>query len=268
MKPLFAESTWPSVRDALRSGRKAVAILPCGATEAHGPHLPLNTDVIISETMAAHAVAALEQLGYAIAVLPSLAYMPAGFAAAFPGTISVSGEAAKALVLDIAVSLKAQGFACLALANSHFDPANVAMLRAAADEIRARGMPVAFPDFTRRKLAQALTEEFRSGACHAGQYETSLLMAARPELVNETARSQLDDNPASLTHAFAKGARSFSEAGGPEAYFGYPRSASAAEGRESFNILAAALVDAIVEAFSRSKNWGDRAGPPRPPGEY
>ena len=249
MTPIFAENTWPSVRDALRSGRKTVAILPCGATEAHGPHLPLNTDVIISETMAAHAVTALEQRGYAVAILPPLAYMPAGYAAAFPGTITVSAAAAKALVIDIAMNLKAQGFACIAFANSHFDPANVAMLREAADEIRAHGLLVAFPDFTRRKLAQALTEEFRSGACHAGQYETSLIMASRPELVNEAVRRQLHDNAASLTDAFARGARSFLEAGGPDAYFGYPRNASAAEGLESFGILAASLVDAIVKAI-------------------
>ncbi len=250
MKPAFAENTWLSVRDALQSGRRAVAILPCGATEAHGPHLPLNTDVIISETMAAYALPALAQLGYAAAVLPSLAYMPTNFAAAFSGTITVSAEAAKALLLDIAMSLKAQGFACLALANSHFDPANVAMLREAADDIRGRGLPVAFPDFTRRKLAQALTEEFRSGACHAGQYETSLVMAARPDLVNEAARLQSIDNPASLTEAFAQGARNFLEAGGPEAYFGYPRNASMAEGLESFRILAAKLVESIVEAIT------------------
>jgi creatinine amidohydrolase len=250
MNPLFAENNSPSVRDALRRGRRTVAILPCGATEAHGPHLPLNTDVIISETMAAAAVPALEQRGYAIAILPPLAYMPAGFAAAFAGTITVSEATAMALVLDIAMNVKRLGFACLALANSHFDPANVAMLRAAADEIRGFGLPVAFPDFTRRKLAQTLTEEFRSGACHAGQYETSLVMAARPDLVDEAARLRLDDNPASLTEAFAKGARSFSEAGGPDAYFGYPRQASAAEGFESFKILAARLVDAIAEAVA------------------
>ena len=248
MKPIFAENAWPSVRDTLRSGRKVVAILPCGATEAHGPHLPLNTDVIISEAMAAAAVSALEQRGYLTAVLPPLAYMPALYAAAFPGTITVSAEAAKALLLDIAMSVQAQGFACLALANSHFDPANVAMLRAAAEEIRGRGLPVAFPDFTRRKLAQTLTEEFQSGACHAGQYETSLIMAARPELVDEAARRQLDNNPASLTEAFAQGARNFSEAGGPDAYFGYPRNATDAEGLESIRILAAQLVVAIAEA--------------------
>jgi creatinine amidohydrolase len=248
MKPAFAENAWVAVRDALQSGKKAIAILPCGATEAHGPHLPLNTDIIISETMAARALPLLEQRGYAAAILPALAYMPAGYAEAFPGTVTVSAATAKALMLDIAMSLKTQGFACLALANSHFDPANVAMLREAAEDIRARGLPVAFPDFTRRKLAQTLTAEFQSGACHAGQYETSLVMAARPDLVDETGRLKLKDNPASLTDAFAKGARTFDEAGGPDAYFGFPRNASTAEGEESYRVMASALVDAIAEA--------------------
>ena len=250
MKPAFAENAWTAVRDALQSGKKAVAILPCGATEAHGPHLPLNTDVIISETMAARALPLLEQRGYAAAILPALAYMPAEYAQAFPGTVTVRAATAKALMIDIAMSLKAQGFVCLALANSHFDPANVAMLREAADDIRGRGLPVAFPDFTRRKLARTLTEEFQSGACHAGQYETSLIMAARPDLVDETGRLKLRDNPASLTDAFAKGARSFAEAGGPDAYFGFPRNASAAEGDESFKVIASALADTIAEAAS------------------
>jgi creatinine amidohydrolase len=246
----FAEQAWPSIRAALQSGKPVVAILPCGATEAHGPHLPLNTDVIISEGMSRRALKILGAQSIAAMILPPLAYMPAGYAEAFSGTIHVSVATAKALLLDIAASLKAQDFACLALANSHFDPANVAMLREAADEIRARGLRVAFPDFTRRKLAQTLTEEFQSGACHAGQFETSLVMAAQPDLVNNAARARLADNPSSLTEAFAKGARTFADAGGPQAYFGFPRHASAAEGEQSFAIMAEGLATAIKEALS------------------
>ncbi|HTQ15497.1 MAG TPA: creatininase family protein [Rhizomicrobium sp.] len=250
MRPDFAQNAWTDIRDALASGRTAVAILPCGATEAHGPHLPLETDVIISAGMAARARALLEGRGYAAFVLPALAYMPAEYAAAFPGTMTVAPATARALLLDIARGLKAQGFACLALANSHFDPANVAVLREASAEIREIGLAVAFPDFTRRKLAQTLTEEFRSGACHAGQFETSLVLAACPELVDQAAGRALADNPSSLTDAFSRGARTFAEAGGPEAYFGYPRAASAQEGDESFRIMAEAIAAAVVEALA------------------
>ncbi|MCC6464291.1 MAG: creatininase family protein [Planctomycetes bacterium] len=251
MNPVFANNNWPAVRDALADKRHpVVALLPCGATEAHGPHLPLCTDVIISEGMASYALPVLEDAGFTAVVLPSLAYAPAAYAAAFPGTISIQPATAKLLLLDVARSLKAQGVACLAIANSHFDPANVAMLREAADEIRALGLPVAFPDFTRRKLAQLLTQEFQSGACHAGQYESSLVLASRPELVDEGARHRLPDNHASLTEAFSRGASTFAEAGGPEAYFGAPRAASPEEGVESYEVLAGALVAAVTDALS------------------
>jgi creatinine amidohydrolase len=249
MKPAFADNAWPAIRAALKAGKPVVAILPCGATEAHGPHLPLNTDVIISEGMAAQVQSELSAQGIAAVVLPPLAYMPAGYAEAFSGTVNVSAATARALLLEIAASLKAQGFACLALANSHFDPDNVAMLREVAEEIRARGLRVAFPDFTRRKLAQTLTAEFQSGACHAGQFETSLVMAARPDLLDDAQRLNLADNPASLIEAFTKGARTFAEAGGPLAYFGSPRRASAEEGRESFRVMAAALAKAVKEVL-------------------
>jgi creatinine amidohydrolase len=247
--PTLAHNTWPQIKSALANGRPVVAILPCGATEAHGRHLPLNTDNIISEGMANYALPALDEAGIEGLVLPTIAYAPADYAAGFAGTISVSATAAKAVILDVARALKAQGFACLAIANSHFDPANVAMLREAADEIRALGLPVAFADFTRRNLAQTLTDEFKSGACHAGQFETSLVMASRPELVDEGERDASSDNPSSLTAAFAKGAKTFEQAGGPEAYFGYPRKASTEEGVESYERMAGALVAAIAEAL-------------------
>jgi len=249
MKTAFADNAWIAVDAALKSGKPVVAVLPCGATEAHGPHLPLNTDVLISEGMAEHALPLLAARGYAATVLPPLAYAPANYAEAFAGTITIGAATAKALLLDIAGNLKRQGFACLALANSHFDPANVAMLRDAAGAIAALGLPVAFPDFTRRKLAQTLTAEFQSGACHAGQYETSLVLAARPDLVDDAARRVLADNPASLTEAFGKGAKTFHEAGGPDAYFGFPRNATVEEGVASFRIMAGALVAAVDEAL-------------------
>lgn len=241
---------WTAVRDALGGGAPVVAILPLGAVEAHGPHLPLSTDGVISQGMADRAAAALEGRGVRAYVLPTLDYAPAGYASDFAGTISISANAARAVLIDIAQSLKAQGFACIAFANSHFDPANVAMLRDVAARIAATGLPVAFPDFTRRALAATLTDEFQSGACHAGQFETSLVLADRPELVEVAASAALADNPSSLVDAFARGATSFDEAGGPDAYFGSPRRATSAEGEESSAIMAGALVTAIEEALA------------------
>lgn len=246
----LAEQSWTKVRALLDGDRPVIAILPCGATEAHGPHLPLNCDVIISEGMAARAVPLLVARGFAALLLPPLAYAPADCAAAFAGTLSISVDAARSVILDIAAGLKAQGFACLALANSHFDPANVAMLRAVTSVVKESGLRVAFPDFTRRALAARLTPEFVSGACHAGQYETSLVMADEPALVDEAARCMLADNPSSLVTAFASGATNFTEAGGPQAYFGSPAGATAAEGHASYAVMAESLAEAVAAAMA------------------
>jgi creatinine amidohydrolase len=245
----MGDGPWTAVRDALASGTPVAAILPLGAVEAHGPHLPLITDVVISDGIAARAAAMLERQGMRAFVLPALAYAPAGYASEFAGTISIGAATARAVLIDIARSLKDQGFVCLAFANSHFDPANVTMLREAAAEIAALGLPVAFPDFTRRALAATLTEEFQSGACHAGQFETSLVLADRPELVDAAAGQALADNPSSLVAAFAQGAKTFAEAGGPEAYFGSPSQASAAEGEQSYDVMAAALAEAVLASL-------------------
>jgi creatinine amidohydrolase len=191
----------------------------------------------------------LEAEGIPAFVLPPLAYAPAGYASEFAGTISIGAAAAKVVLLDIAQSLKGQGFACLGFANSHFDPANVAMLREAAAETAALGLPVAFPDFTRRALAVTLTEEFQSGACHAGQFETSLVLADRPDLVDAAAGQALSDNPSSLVAAFARGATTFAEAGGPDAYFGSPAQASATEGEQSYDVMAAALAETVLASL-------------------
>jgi creatinine amidohydrolase len=246
----LGELPWTLVKAAVDSGRPVIGILPLGAVEAHGPHLPLNTDVIISEGMARRAADLLRRRGTEAFTLPALAYAPAHYASEFAGTISIGEATARALILDIARSLKAQGFACLALANSHFDPANVAMLRNLAPESSAIGLPIAFPDFTRRALAAELTEEFVSGACHAGQFETSLVLADRPDLVDDAARAALRDNPASLVTAFAAGATTFTEAGGPQAYFGAPARATAQEGAETSAIMAEALARSVIEAIA------------------
>lgn len=246
----LANARWPDVKAALESGKPVVAILPCGATEAHGPHLPLGTDVIISEGIAAFGLPKLEEKGVSAFVLPSLAYAPAEYAAGFSGTISISMDAASAVITDIARSLKKQGFRLLALVNSHFDPANVAVLRDVAESIpRDVGLAVVFPDFTRRKMAEQLTPEFQSGACHAGQFEGSLVLASRPELVDDDARMQLPDNPTSLVAAFGKGAKTFEEAGGPLAYFGSPKGASSEEGVATYEKMSELLVSAIAAAL-------------------
>lgn len=91
-----------------------------------------------------------------------------------------------------------------------------------------------------------MTEEFQSGACHAGQYESSVILAQCPELVRNEIRRSLAPNPASLSQAIREGKHTFDEAGGPRAYFGNPAQASTEEGRRVIDILGGILEDAVV----------------------
>ena len=242
--PTLAAMTWEEARDAVRAG--AVAVLPVGAVEAHGPHLPLETDVLIAGAMARAGAARLAARGVHAVVLPPLAYTAAGFAGGFAGTISLRPETVTATVVDIASSLARHGFGILAIANAHLDPAHLASLDAAAALIRQDvGLAVVFPNLATRPWALRLSHEFQSGACHAGQFETSIVLAERPDLVREAAMAALPANPASLSRAIRDGKRSFEEAGGARAYFGYPAQATAAEGRATIEALGAILDDAV-----------------------
>ncbi len=247
----LADLTWKDLA-ALDLGR-AVAILPVGATEAHGPHLPLATDCIIARAMAEAGAARLAARGFEVVLMPHLPYTAAPFARAFPGTTTIRPETAAALLVDLGTSLAAQGFGALAIANAHLDPAHLGSLHQAAGELRRRAeLAVAFPDVTSRAFARRLTAEFKSGACHAGQYEGSIVLAARPELVREAVRATLSANPSSLSAAIREGKNNFHEAGGPEAYFGDPAAATAAEGRETIALLGEMLEEAVLEVLDRS----------------
>jgi creatinine amidohydrolase len=243
VQPLAA-LTWEEARDA--GGASSIAILPVGAIEAHGPHLPLETDVIIAQAMARSGAARLTARGLRVVVLPPLTYTAAAFAQGFAGTLSLRPETVTATVVDIAGSLARHGFGVLAIANAHLDPVHLTSLDAAVSAIRRdRGVAVAFPNLAAKPWALRLSDEFRSGACHAGQFETSIVLAERPELVRAAIGATLPPNPVSLSRAIKDGKRSFEEAGGPRAYFGFPSQATAEEGRATIEVLGAILEEAV-----------------------
>jgi creatinine amidohydrolase len=238
--------TWTEV-DALDPFR-VVPILPVGAVEAHGPHLPLSTDGIIAEAMATRAGEALMTAGFEPLVLPRMDYSAAPFANGFAGTISIRPETVTQQIVDIGTSLAARGYRILAIANAHLDPAHLGSLHAAAKSLSGDGLlQVAFPDLTRKPWALRLTDEFKSGACHAGRFEGSIVMAARPELVRDEVRQTLEPNPVSIARAIRDGLDSFEEAGGPRAYFGEPALATAEEGQSTIEALGSILEEAILE---------------------
>lgn len=245
----FQNQTWKEASE--RIARGVVVILPIGSTEAHGPHLPLATDVIISEEMSLRAAEKLAAQGIETLVLPAIAYSVTDFSGDFAGTISIRKETAAAVIRDICESLYKQGARLIAIANSHLEPEHIASINDAIEKVKEEtGRAVAFPDKRRRRWAEKLSEEFRRGDCHAGSYETSLVMAARPEFVREDIRHQLERVPISIAEKIKEGARTFTEAGGTEAYFGDPRAASREEGEAMYEALSDMIVTAVIEALA------------------
>jgi len=210
----------------------AVHLLPLGATEPHGPHAPLSTDTLISVGICERAA---ERLAgeIAVLVLPAMPYGVTRYGSAFPGTVSISEETLRSLVTEIAGSV-----GTLVLVNSHFEPEQVEILR-------STGLPLL--DLTRRRNAERLTEEFRSGSCHAGRYETSLVLADSPELVHAERMTALEERHVDMPAAIRSGQTDFLAMGMDEAYCGAPAESTADEGRETFDTLADMLVELIRE---------------------
>ena len=243
----LAQLTWEEVRDLDRA--RTIVVLPVGAIEAHGPHLPLDTDVVIATAMARDGARKLvaHRGGRTVLILPELAYTAASFAAAFPGTLSISGITVTAIIVDLARSLTEHGFQLLAIANAHLDPEHLTALHEAVKLARAdRLLPIVFPDLTRRPWGSRLGEEFKSGACHAGQFETSIVLREKTDAVRDEVRQSLTPNPQSLSEAIKLGKRTFEEAGGPRAYFGDPAAASAEEGARLVAALGSILEEAVI----------------------
>jgi creatinine amidohydrolase len=235
----FASLAYPDVEGLLKEGPAPVLLLPLGAVEPHGPHAPLATDLIISLGVCRRAARRLQADPAVRAfVLPWLPYGVTRYAAAFAGAISIGEATLRALVTEIRASLADQGFDRLVLVNSHFEPEHLQTLR-------ETGIPLFDP--TRRASAQRLTEEFRSGSCHAGRYETSLVLVDEPATVHRDRMDALQSRMVDMPAAIAAGRTDFLAMGMDAAYCGSPAEASAAQGEETFETLTDMLVELIRE---------------------
>lgn len=177
----LAHLAWPDV--AALDKTEGVVILPIGAIEQHGPHLPTLTDTLL----VTHVLdATLQTLPADVKAwaLPPLNYGKSNEHTGFPGTIKLSATTLLAVLHDIAQSVRDAGFRRLALINGH--GGNSALLEVAARDIRAATGLLCFclqpglyadPPFP-------VTDEERRLGFHAGEIETSLVLAIAPELVN------------------------------------------------------------------------------------
>jgi creatinine amidohydrolase len=223
---------------------RPIALLPVGSTEAHGPHLPLTTDSIIAVEAARRAALKLKQRGITALIAPAVDFTTAEFGADFPGTVSLPADTVKGHLRDLCVTL-GKRFRAVALVNVHLEPAHVETVKKAVEEATKGGANVCFTDITKKRWAERLGEAFLAGD-HAGAFETSLVMAAAPDKVREKTRISLPPMDG-LMPALKKGAKTFAEAGGEDAYFGDPTAASVEEGEALYAHLADILALSIME---------------------
>ena len=241
MSACFGDLRYPQLREAI--DRNALVLLPVGQTEEHGPCLPVGTDAIIAEEVCR---ATADRLGD----VPCLAMEPIVYGysgrvmSQWPGTIRLRMGTLMAVVRETAASLVEMGFRKIILVSTHGHHTGAlrVVVRELADQCDV-DVAVAFPA---AMAAGKLEEISRSGpgaSCHAGEFEASLMLHLRPELVDLTQAT--DRDVLKLNTEFSSGEAFWStwrRQRTTTGAYGDPAQASAETGR--------ALMDAMVERLA------------------
>ena len=197
-KFLWAEMTWPELRDATRENM--VVIVPVGAIEQHGAHLPVDVDIRLPYELAVRAARVTD----GVLVAPPIQFGHSPEHHNFPGTIYLRLETMVALVADVLHCVASYGFRKIVLLNGH--GGNTAPLRAIAKEfLRTHGISVACADhpmFAQQEIL-ATRKSALGGMGHACEMETALYLHHHPELV------QMDMAVAAYEDPVRKGLTSF-----------------------------------------------------------
>ncbi|MBM4247815.1 MAG: creatininase family protein [Deltaproteobacteria bacterium] len=180
----LADLAWPDVA-ALRAAGCTTAILPLGSTEQHGPHLPFATDTLIADAVGQRVA---ERLGGALC-LPAVPLGCADEHLGFPGTLSITDATLVAILRDTGRALARHGFTRLLVFTAH--GGNYGALRASAERLVRELEPLrleAFLDSASltahlEAVAQAYGVTPGEAGQHAGELETSVLLALAPGLV-------------------------------------------------------------------------------------
>jgi len=179
----------------------SVALLPVGSFEQHGDYLPLATDTIVACAIAQELARA-----YPVMVLPPITISCSHEHAAWRGTVSISARTLHQVITDIADSLAASSVHRLVLINGH---GGNYVLSHVAQEASVHGPRIAvFPlahDWQRARSDAGLESSFHEDM-HAGEIETSILLAVYPDVIRpgkETADWTADDRPQLLTLGMA-----------------------------------------------------------------
>lgn len=240
----------------------SILVQPIGAIEAHGPHLPLATDLITASAAVDDLVAAHGDT-YDLWALPPLAYSKSNEHAWAPGTIWLSAETLLRVLDDIGRSLATTAARKVVFVNGH--GGNSALLQVACRDLRQRH---GLQTFLAHPFAMTDAGGELGMGIHGGHDETSVLLHLRPDLVDMTkAVRQLPTHLADNTHVRWGGSVSFgwlsndfepTPAPGelPLGIIGDPTGASAAYGAGQWK----AVIDALAEAMAEIVRWDPTRG--------
>ena len=174
---LWEQMTWPEIEDYLK--KVDTVLLPCGAIEQHGPHLPVDVDFFDARYMAhgvAEACAEPRPL-----VLPTIPYGVSYHHDDFKGTLSVTNDALSKFIYDIGMSLAKNGVRKIIILNGHGD--NAPTLSYAAQMINRDAKIFVCVDTGETSDVDLFKLIDTPNDIHAGEIETSTTLALRPDLV-------------------------------------------------------------------------------------
>lgn len=223
--------------------RRPVALLPLGAIENHGEHLPLATDNLLADGVARQVAARISDS----VVLPALPYGQVWSTSAYAGTISLTLETFVGVLYEIGASLFAQGVPLLAFVNGHMGNLDAMKLAARRlhDEHGMKVLSLTYPGIG--EISRAVLEEERvhPSYFHACELETSYMLHLAPEHVRiELARANRPTLPADIDvsptpwHTFS-----------PDSpVLGDPTLATADKGRAIIDVAVAKIVELIEGA--------------------
>ena len=214
------------------------AILPVGATEFHGDHLPYSTDTIMAEALSLRLAA---ELGTAV-VLPPLAYGMSLHLMAWPWTLSLRPDTLSAVVIDIAESLLNHGVTRLLVVSTH--DGNPPPIENAARELNDRhGVAVAMLSGWQGLAQRLLAGTHDIDQDHGGSSEMSIVLHAAPALARQDQAVDLPhqriDHPVRVFGAFDNVV--------PHGYSGPPSKGTAAEGAAILDALTAHVAPFLRE---------------------
>ena len=252
-----------TTQDVARLARRkhTVVLLPLGAIEQHGPHLPLGVDWLGAEALARSVAPHLERAGYRCVLAPSLPYGASPLAADWSGTVSLGGPTLRRVVGEILAALVGHGFRRFVLVNYQADPGHLAAMAAIKREgERRRGVRVLFAGFAPTPSAAMLDPRVTGllksrrpeREWHAGELETATMLAVRPDLVRRALARRLPPAWVDWRARLTRGSTFRQMHPRGRGYFGSPAAARAATGRRALRLrgrlIAAELIAALQSA--------------------